>query len=55
MIQTKRDLKFYLQEDAKRNDISKSYFIYLINLFIKREKHTCIQILKVITILRILF
>lgn len=46
MIQTKQDLKFYLQEDAKRNDINKSYFVYLIKLFIKRENVLVFRYLK---------
>ena len=37
MLQTKKDLKFYLQEDGKRNGFKKGYFSYLLRFLIGYE------------------
>lgn len=38
MIKTKKDLKFYLQEDAKRNGIGSNYIIFLIRYICGSEQ-----------------
>ena len=45
MIKTKKDLRFYLQEDAKRNGIS-NRFKYLIRLALNCENACIFQYIK---------
>ena len=46
MIQNKADLKFYLQEDAKRNGVNTTPLVYNILLFVGREKYHIYEYLK---------
>ncbi len=41
MIKTRKDLRFFLQEDAKRNNVSFSIFNYIAHLFVGSD-HACI-------------
>ncbi len=41
MIKTKEQLKFYLREDRKRNNVSSNQLSYILRLLI-REDHACI-------------
>jgi len=46
MIKTKQDLKFYLQEDGKRNGINKGFFHYLILLLVRNENALAFRYIK---------
>ena len=46
MIQSKSDLKFYLQEDAARNGMDCNYIKYLLRLIFRRENALVYRYLK---------
>lgn len=46
MIKTRKDLKFYLQEDSKRNGLRGSYSRYMFNLLIGAENACVFRYLK---------
>lgn len=48
MIQTRKDLRFYLQEDSKRNGFRKGYFNYLMHLWIGSESAYSYRYLRVL-------
>ena len=48
MIKTRKDLKYYIQEDAKRNGYYKRYFAYIVGLLIGNENAYVFKYLKLL-------
>lgn len=48
MIHSKKELRFYIQEDAKRNSMDCSYVVFLSRLFRRQENAIVFRYLKVL-------